>query len=340
MIYQSKYRFANAELSRRVCGARDHRLPFIEALLKVFLIPRDLALVVEARNEKDLSLALSFFASIEQYYSRHVEAEKDSSAWEDLYRGTKSSIKSMKGRRQVHEQGAAGEAFAEAKDEILFVKANGHPIQTKNPRQKAYVDSMLSNALTIGIGPAGTGKTFLSIAAAASLLLSGRRRRLIITRPAVEAGESLGYLPGDLEQKIDPYLRPLYDALYDCLKREQVHDMIASRQIEIAPLAYMRGRTLSDAVIILDEAQNCTLKQLKMFLTRLGSYSTMCLSGDITQIDLAPGKSGLARAAKILAGIEGIGIIGFQQADIIRSPLLVKILHAFESEEESSQNGS
>ena len=220
-------------------------------------------------------------------------------------------------------------AAARTGKNAVFVTARGRPVQGKNPRQMQYVDSLLSKPITLAIGPAGTGKTFLSIATACSLITTGKRAKLIITRPAVEAGESLGFLPGDLEQKIDPYLRPLYDALYECLSRKQVHDMIASRQIEIAPLAYMRGRTLNDAVILLDESQNCTLAQLKMFLTRLGLNSSMCLSGDITQVDLAPGKSGLAHIAKILEELKEVGVICFKSEDIVRNPIVEKIISAF-----------
>ena len=214
--------------------------------------------------------------------------------------------------------------------ETVFKTINGKPIKARTERQAEYVASLLQNEITICIGPAGTGKTFLSIAAACRMFINGDKERLVLTRPAVEAGESLGYLPGDLVQKVDPYLRPLYDALYECLGTERVHDLINTRKIEIAPLAFMRGRTLNDSVVVLDEAQNCTVAQLKMFLTRLGRNSCMCLSGDVSQVDLPRGKSGLPLTVQILNNIPGIGIVRFSGEDIIRNPLIERIAQAFD----------
>ena len=182
------------------------------------------------------------------------------------------------------------------------------------------------------LGPAGTGKTYLAVAAAVSLLRQRRVDRLILSRPAVESGEKLGFLPGDLREKVDPYLRPLYDALQDMLPEGKLESRIETGQIEIAPLAYMRGRTLSNAVVILDEAQNTTPSQMKMFLTRLGENSRMVVTGDPTQSDLPPGMpSGLADAVEKLAGIAGIGLVRFDQSDIVRHPLVTEIIHAYES---------
>ena len=205
-------------------------------------------------------------------------------------------------------------------------------VTARTPAQSAYLASLQRNDLVFATGPAGTGKTYLAVAFAAACLESGRCDRLILSRPAVEAGERLGFLPGDMREKVDPYLRPLYDALYDVLPPERVERGIATGVIEIAPLAFMRGRTLSHAIVILDEAQNCTPVQLKMFLTRLGDESKMIVTGDPTQVDLPPGKdSGLLEAIKLLRGIEEVDHIAFTRADVVRRELVGKIVDAYES---------
>jgi len=205
-------------------------------------------------------------------------------------------------------------------------------ITARTPAQSAYIASLHQNDLIFATGPAGTGKTYLAVAFAAACLESGRCDRLVLSRPAVEAGERLGFLPGDMREKVDPYLRPLYDALYDVLAPERVERGLASGAIEIAPLAFMRGRTLSHAIVILDEAQNCTPVQIKMFLTRLGDESKMIVTGDPTQIDLPPGKdSGLLEAIELLEGIEEIDHIAFTRADVVRRELVGKIVDAYES---------
>ncbi|HLO23581.1 MAG TPA: PhoH family protein [Methyloceanibacter sp.] len=205
-------------------------------------------------------------------------------------------------------------------------------ITARTPAQSAYLASLKRNDLVFATGPAGTGKTYLAVAFAAACLESGQCDRLILSRPAVEAGERLGFLPGDMREKVDPYLRPLYDALYDVLAPERVERGLATGVIEIAPLAFMRGRTLSHAMIILDEAQNCTSVQMKMFLTRLGEQSKMIVTGDPTQVDLPPGKdSGLIEAINILKGIEEIDHIAFTRADVVRRELVGKIVDAYET---------
>ncbi|MCB1139506.1 MAG: PhoH family protein [Leptospiraceae bacterium] len=231
-----------------------------------------------------------------------------------------------------HDAVEADDALESTRQKV-FVTARGKPIYPRTHRQAAYLDSVQSNPVTLCLGPAGTGKTFLAIVMACRKLMNGEVDRIILTRPAVEAGESLGFLPGDLNQKVDPYLRPVYDALYECLGMEKVHSLIAARKIEIAPLAYMRGRTLNQAMVILDEAQNCTLAQLKMFLTRLGRNSYMCLGGDESQVDLNPGKSGLLKAVRILEGVPGIAVIRFGKEDIVRNAIVERIVAAFEKEE-------
>lgn len=207
-------------------------------------------------------------------------------------------------------------------------------ISGRGKSQQQYLEQIASNDLTIGVGPAGTGKTYLAVASAVEALESDLVDRLILVRPAVEAGERLGFLPGDLAQKIDPYLRPMYDALFEMLGQQKVAKYIERNIIEIAPLAYMRGRTLNDAFIILDEAQNTTIDQMKMFLTRIGFGSKSVITGDITQVDLPRDKtSGLRHALKILSGIEGVGITQFHKGDIVRHPLVKKIVHAYEQDE-------
>ena len=216
-------------------------------------------------------------------------------------------------------------------DDCFFVTAKGKPIKAKTVGQKKYLDLIRKNTIVLGIGPAGTGKTYLAVAAAEKALRNHEVSRIILTRPAVEAGERLGFLPGDLQSKIDPYLRPLYDALYEMLGAESCARMIEKMTIEIAPLAYMRGRTLDDSFIILDEAQNTTPEQMKMFLTRLGNGSKAVVTGDLTQTDLPRGtKSGLSIATMILKNIEDIGIHEFSDRDVVRHRLVQKIIMAYD----------
>lgn len=213
----------------------------------------------------------------------------------------------------------------------IAVTYRGKPIRVKTIGQKHYVTTIKKRDVVFGIGPAGTGKTYLAVVLAITALKEGSVKRIILTRPAVEAGESLGFLPGDLQEKVDPYLRPLYDALYDVMGPEQTAKALERGLIEIAPLAYMRGRTLDDSFIILDEAQNTTPEQMKMFLTRLGFGSKMVITGDVTQIDLPKGKkSGLVEARAILSDIEEIGFVYFAESDVVRHSLVQKIIVAYD----------
>ncbi|AIQ48776.1 phosphate starvation protein PhoH [Paenibacillus sp. FSL R7-0273] len=212
----------------------------------------------------------------------------------------------------------------------------GKPIRVKTIGQKHYVTTIKKRDIVFGIGPAGTGKTYLAVVLAVAALKEGSVKRIVLTRPAVEAGESLGFLPGDLQEKVDPYLRPLYDALYDVMGPDQVAKALERGLIEIAPLAYMRGRTLDDSFIILDEAQNTTPEQMKMFLTRLGFGSKMVITGDVTQIDLPRGKkSGLIEAKAILSGIEELGFVYFAEQDVVRHSLVQKIIVAYDRSAEN-----
>ncbi len=219
----------------------------------------------------------------------------------------------------------------EALDDCVCVTTRGKPIKAKTVGQKKYVEAIRNNTVTLGVGPAGTGKTFLAVAMSVKALRDKDVERIILTRPAVEAGEKLGFLPGDLQNKIDPYLRPLHDALYEMLGPESYSRHVERQTIEIAPLAYMRGRTLDSSFIILDEAQNTTPEQMKMFLTRLGNGSKIVVTGDLTQTDLPAGKrSGLAEAVKILEGIDDIAIHRFTERDVVRHKLVQKIIVAYD----------
>jgi len=224
----------------------------------------------------------------------------------------------------------------EQDDDAAFMRSKSRhgKVTGRGKSQQQYLEQIRTNDLTLGVGPAGTGKTYLAVASAVEALDNDLVDRLILVRPAVEAGERLGFLPGDLAQKIDPYLRPMYDALFEMMGQQKVAKCIERNVIEIAPLAYMRGRTLNDSFIILDEAQNTTIDQMKMFLTRIGFGSKAVVTGDITQVDLPREKtSGLRHALKILTGMEGVGITRFHKGDIVRHPLVKKIVHAYEEDE-------
>ncbi|MDS5572398.1 PhoH family protein [Streptococcus pneumoniae] len=221
--------------------------------------------------------------------------------------------------------------FVALYEEEIIKDNTGKPIRVKTLGQKLYVDSVKQHDVTFGIGPAGTGKTFLAVTLAVTALKRGQVKRIILTRPAVEAGESLGFLPGDLKEKVDPYLRPVYDALYQILGKDQTTRLMEREIIEIAPLAYMRGRTLDDAFVILDEAQNTTIMQMKMFLTRLGFHSKMIVNGDISQIDLSRNvKSGLIDAQEKLKNIHQIDFVHFSAKDVVRHPVVAQIIRAYE----------
>ena len=232
------------------------------------------------------------------------------------------------------------ERITELTGDVLCISAKGRPIKPKTIGQKEYIKSVLNNTITIGVGPAGTGKTYLAVAAAVQAFRDKQVNRIILTRPAVEAGERLGFLPGDLQSKVDPYLRPLYDALFDMLGAETYQKYLERGNIEVAPLAYMRGRTLDDSFIILDEAQNTSREQMKMFLTRLGFGSKIVITGDATQIDLPAGQtSGLKEAMRVLRNVEGIGICELSNADVVRHVMVQRIVKAYEDYENVKNGG-
>ena len=228
------------------------------------------------------------------------------------------------------------EKIGELTQDVICISAKGRPIKPKTIGQKEYVDSISQNTVTIGVGPAGTGKTYLAVAAAVAAFRERKINRIILTRPAVEAGERLGFLPGDLQSKVDPYLRPLYDALFDMLGAETYQKYLERGNIEVAPLAYMRGRTLDDSFIILDEAQNTSCEQMKMFLTRMGFGSKMVITGDATQIDLPADKlSGLKQAVRVLKNVEGIGICELTDQDVVRHVMVQRIIKAYADYEDA-----
>ncbi|NIP73834.1 MAG: PhoH family protein [Gammaproteobacteria bacterium] len=237
-------------------------------------------------------------------------------------------------RVHLHLQQAGVESLLERGEEDkeeLVVRTRNAVIRGRGPSQRHYLESILTHDLIFGIGPAGTGKTYLAVACAVQALETERVRRLLLVRPAVEAGERLGFLPGDLAQKIDPYLRPLYDALYEMMGFERVAKLIERNVIEVAPLAYMRGRTLNESFIILDEAQNTTIEQMKMFLTRIGFGSTAVVTGDVTQVDLPNSRqSGLRHVIKVLKDVEGISFAFFSARDVVRHPLVQRVVAAYE----------
>ena len=229
--------------------------------------------------------------------------------------------------------------ISELTQDVICISAKGRPIKPKTLGQKQYVESIVKNTVTIGVGPAGTGKTYLAVAAAVAAFRERKINRIILTRPAVEAGERLGFLPGDLQSKVDPYLRPLYDALFDMLGAETYQKYLERGNIEVAPLAYMRGRTLDDSFIILDEAQNTSCEQMKMFLTRMGFGSKMVITGDATQIDLPADKmSGLKQAVRVLGNVEGIGICELGEQDVVRHVMVQRIIRAYQDYEDARNN--
>ena len=255
--------------------------------------------------------------------------------------------------KTLYDETASGEELSAAKVHLLVRGSDGEDeqlvvavgrrlqVRARGRRQADYLRAIQTHDINFAVGPAGTGKTYLAVACAVQALLEEQVQRLVLVRPAVEAGEKLGFLPGDLAQKVDPYLRPIYDALYEMLSFEKVGKLIERHVIEIAPLAYMRGRTLNEAFIILDEAQNTTPEQMKMFLTRIGFGSTAVVTGDVTQIDLPPGKpSGLKHVLGVLKGVEGISFSQFTARDVVRHPLVERIVNAYEHDAESSSHRS
>ncbi len=301
--------FGSNAVAAEVYGPHNVHLERLEALLGVTCAPRGNALTL-AGAPRALDIA-------ERAVRRLVEQVKTGRGVEAA--DVEAAVRMSRG------QPSDGEDEAET-----GLKTRKKTILPRTPKQAEYIRAMQRHDLVFGLGPAGTGKTYLAVAMAVSKYLKGEVARIILSRPAVEAGENLGFLPGDLREKVDPYLRPLYDALNDMMPHDQVQKRIASGDIEIAPLAFMRGRTLSDAFVIVDEAQNTTAVQMKMLLTRLGEGSVMVVNGDLTQVDLPKGvRSGLRDALEILEGVEGIGCVEFGEADVVRHGLVARIVSAY-----------
>ncbi|QCU90774.1 PhoH family protein [Thiomicrorhabdus sediminis] len=280
-----------------------------------------------------------FNISVTGLAERLVKAEQ---ILRNLYEETaKETLTPEKVHLELHQLGLDQDKALD--NEQVLIKTRRKTIKTRNPNQASYIEAIQQNDINFGIGPAGTGKTYLAVACAVEALESERVRRIVLTRPAVEAGEKLGFLPGDLNQKVDPYLRPLFDALFEMMGFETVERLIEKNVIEVAPLAFMRGRTLNESFIILDEAQNTTTEQMKMFLTRIGFGSTAVITGDITQCDLPRHqKSGLRHVIEVLDGVEGIGFSFYQAKDVVRHALVQKIVHAydrFDRKQASKQDG-
>ena len=294
-----------------VCGSLDGNINLIEQEMPVTIIPRGNTLIIEGEDEPA--------SRAEQLINDYLD---------NLRRGNNGTR--MKDFIQAWLKDSEGSNDM-ARDTII-VSRNGTPIGPRTVTQKEYVEAIRENDIVFGIGPAGTGKTFLSMAMALSFLQQNKVSRIVLARPAVEAGENLGFLPGDLEEKVNPYLRPLYDAIHDMMDYQTCDEMLEEGTIEVAPLAFMRGRTLSDSFVILDEAQNTTAPQMKMFLTRIGINSRAVINGDITQIDLPGGKSGLVEATRILSDVQGIQFVEFTEEDVVRHSIVQRIIEAYEAD--------
>jgi len=309
----SELEFDDARVLMAVCGPRSEALPALEREAKVVASLRGHTVLL-AGDAQDVSLAERYLAEAAALARRGVAVEAA-----DVGRAVRM-LRSDPSTRLV-------DMFSEG----IALGPGRRPIGPRGLAQKRYVEAIRSHDLTFGIGPAGTGKTYLAMACAVAALQERKVKRIVLTRPAVEAGEKLGFLPGDLAEKVNPYLRPLYDALNDMMDLDRAQGLLARGQIEVAPLAFMRGRTLNDSFVILDEAQNTTGEQMRMFLTRLGYDSKAVVTGDVTQVDLPEGKSsGLAEAEHLLGGIEGISFCRFSDVDVVRHPLVQKIVVAYE----------
>ena len=312
--------FDDNSLLPQLYGERDEHLGRIERQLGVSLVSRGNRVAISGPSART-DVARTALAALYDRLKRGLEV--DSGAVDAAL------------RLATDRTGHRGAKLWGESDEIRTRKRR---ISARSANQAAYIRALRERELVFGLGPAGTGKTYLAVATAVDMMMSGAVERIVLSRPAVEAGERLGFLPGDLREKVDPYLRPLYDALHDMLPGEQVMKRLNSGEIEVAPLAFMRGRTLANAFVILDEAQNTTPVQMKMFLTRLGENARMAVTGDLSQIDLPPGaQCGLRDAVDTLAGVEGVAMIEFTEADVVRHPLVSRIVRAYDQRDRRAQ---
>jgi phosphate starvation-inducible PhoH-like protein len=311
--------FPDNDRVRALCGAHNEHLKLVEKRLGVQLGLRGGQLIVAgadpARLEVAERLLRELYGLLEDGFPLHLE---------DVDQATKLA--------------GQGVALREVFGDTVFVSARHRVITPKGLAQKRYIQAIRDQDIVFGIGPAGTGKTYLAMAMAVAALVERKVKRIVLTRPAVEAGEKLGFLPGDIAEKVNPYLRPLHDALFDMVDDDKANAFIERGTVEVAPLAFMRGRTLNDAFIILDEAQNTTTEQMKMFLTRLGYGSKAVVTGDVTQVDLPSGRpSGLLEVQKVLKGVEGIAFCAFSEVDVVRHPLVQEVVRAYEAFEAERQ---
>jgi phosphate starvation-inducible PhoH-like protein len=311
-LQTARLEFSDNDKVRALCGAHNEHLKLIERRLGVQLGLRGGQIVVAAADEARLQMAQGL---VRELYD--LVAEGYPLYLEDIDQATKLA--------------AQGVPLRDVFGDTVFVSARHRVITPKGLAQKRYIQSIRDQDIVFGVGPAGTGKTYLAMAMAVSFLVERRVKRIVLTRPAVEAGEKLGFLPGDIAEKVNPYLRPLYDALFDMVDYEKATAFIERGTIEVAPLAFMRGRTLNDSFIILDEAQNTTEEQMKMFLTRLGYGSKAVVTGDVTQVDLPSGRgSGLIEVQKVLRGVEGVSFCFFSEVDVVRHPLVQEVVRAYD----------
>lgn len=319
-------KFNDLDKLRIICGANDSNISYLEVLLDVELIFKGNLLIVEGRDEEQLKLCEDLFRAIENLISETTTNIGESEIfmeYQNIVNGP--SVSDLLDNQPFY-------------NEFQTISVNNKTIFAKTNNQRHMIESMDTKQITFAIGPAGTGKTFLAIAYALSQINEGKKQKIILTRPVVEAGESLGYLPGTLNEKINPYVRPLFDAMEWMLPPGAITRLESSGAIEIAPLAYMRGRSLHNAIIILDEAQNTTIEQMKMFLTRVGENSKVIVTGDVTQVDLPRGRrSGLVHASNILRSINGIEFVEFGSKDVVRAKIIQKIIEAYETKEMDSE---
>ncbi len=324
MVYNIEERIVEVNSStvlKEIVGNLDNNLEFIKSNLEIDISIQDNSIRLYGYSDK-IDMAQKLFENLISMVKQQNKLDIQDIAYaiDIIKKGKHDNLKSLL-------------------NDVVCISASGKSIKPKTFGQKRYIDSLRKHDIVFGIGPAGTGKTYLAMAMAVQAFKNKEVNRIILTRPAVEAGESLGFLPGDLQEKVDPYLRPIYDALFDILGADSYLKYFEKGLIEVAPLAYMRGRTLDSAYVILDEAQNTTNEQMKMFLTRLGFGSRVAVTGDITQIDLAKGKqSGLKTVMKILKDVDGIEFVHLTSADIVRHPLVQRIINAYEKYESDKED--
>jgi phosphate starvation-inducible PhoH-like protein len=312
--------FDDNSLLAQLFGERDENLDRIERQLGVAVVSRGNRIAISGPSQRT-DMARATLSALYDRLKRGLEV--DGAAVD-------AALKLAQHRPGQRELWSEGEE----------IRTKKRRISARSPNQALYIRALREQELVFGLGPAGTGKTYLAVATAVDMMMSGAVERIVLSRPAVEAGERLGFLPGDLREKVDPYLRPLYDALYDMLPGDQVMKRLANGEIEIAPLAFMRGRTLANAFVILDEAQNTTPVQMKMFLTRLGENARMAVTGDLSQIDLPSGaQCGLRDALETLKGVDGIATVAFTEADVVRHPLVSRIVRAYDERERKRAGG-